>query len=89
MPTAKKAYEYEVVKGFAYPADGDVRRRIAEGDHMPQEERGEITRHAVGDRIMKSDLPLVVFTACVRRGAVKVLLAKELAAKPEEVPDGA
>lgn len=83
MPRAKT---YRCVRGFAYPADDSVRRRIKGGDHMPQEERGELARYAIDDTVRERDLPPEVFAACVRRGAIEPVGAEP---KEEEASDDA
>lgn len=80
--TATKTKTYRCVKGFSYPADAGIRERIKGGERIPIEERGEWTRHVIGDKLKESDLPPEVFAGMIQRGAIAPT------AKAEEAPDG-
>lgn len=69
--------QYRCEKGFSWPARSEVRERIANGDHMPMEERGPWDRKQIGDTMKKKDLPAGVFATAVRRGFLEMYIVPE------------
>ena len=81
--TRTPAKSYRCLRGFSYPTSRSVRDRIAAGDHMPLDERGESQRYAQGDRI--TNPPSDLIESWLRRGCVEPIGAAARTVKGEEV----
>lgn len=72
-PMRTTAKSYRCLRGFSYPTSRSVRDRIAAGDHMPLEERGDWQRYAQGDRI--TNPPSDLIEGWLQRGLVEPMRA--------------
>lgn len=68
MPTKKQAKtgRWRALRGFGYPADIEVRKRIRAGEKIETEERGLNVEIPEGATFMASDLPEDVRESCLQ-----------------------
>lgn len=68
MPTKKRATtrRWRALRGFGYPADIEIRKRIRAGEKIEVEERGPNVEIPEGATFMAIDLPEDVRESCLQ-----------------------